>query len=70
MKPFIHLFKTWNNYYFYDVNRNKTVLVSEKEYQYLQDIMSGKEPIPDKKVQDHIDYLKSQGFLKPSYIKK
>ena len=39
MKPFIHLFKTPKNYYFYDVNRNENVRIDEDIYRYLQEFL-------------------------------
>lgn len=33
-KPFIHLFKTIRNYYFYDVNKDTIVLIDQEVYEY------------------------------------
>ncbi len=39
MKPFIHLFNTPKNYYFYDVNRNENVMIEQDLYNYLSKSM-------------------------------
>lgn len=39
MKPFVHLFNTPKNYYFYDVNRNENVMIEQDLYNYLSKSM-------------------------------
>ena len=47
-KPFIKLLHTINAGYFYDVNRNQIVDMSEESYQYLENLLAdqavGEEP--------------------------
>jgi len=40
--PFIHLFKTLDNFYIYDVNTNRIIKVEEYVYHYLEYILAGK----------------------------
>ena len=64
-KPFIKLLHTINAGYFYDVNRNQIVDVSEESYQYLQDLLA------DKSVGEELEeitYLRESGYLKPSQV--
>ena len=69
MKPWIHLFKTFDCYYFYDVNKNESVKIEEAVYSYLNCLLHANENITvDKSIINHINLLQSQGYLKPSEL--
>lgn len=71
MKPFIHLFKTPKNHYFYDVNRNENVRVEKEVYEHLQKVLEGdsggdRNPM----VIEGIRRLKEEGYLSDNRIKE
>lgn len=73
--PFIRLLKTRLGYYFFDVNLNELVEVSEKTYGFLLKLTSSIEKnnhlVPTKDVIDEINSLKDKGYLsekRPSFI--
>lgn len=66
-KPFIKLLHTINAGYFYDVNRNQLVDVSEESYQYLQDLLADKEVGTEP---EEIAYLKQAGYLSDHHVEK
>ena len=39
--PFVHLIQSRYGHYFYDVNTNRIVKVTEKTYKYLKDVLNG-----------------------------
>jgi len=59
--PFIHLFTSPRNFYFYDVNKDTIVPISENEYKYLKD-NSNLEVLSDQE-QKHLLGLKEKGYL-------
>lgn len=65
-KPFIHLFFTPLGYYFYDVNTNDVVKVSQDLYQYLETGSNER----DKVIQIEIDNLEKLGYLKSNHVAK
>ena len=66
-KPFIKLLHTINAGYFYDVNRNQIVDISEESYQYLENLLAdqavGEEP-------EEITCLRKAGYLSDHRVKK
>ena len=67
MEPFIYTFKTPNNYYFYDVNKDEIVPVNEGIYLFLQkkrnlSDLSGNE-------KNMIDSLFSNGYLSDNRVR-
>ena len=58
MKPFIHLFRTSKGYYFYDVNTDSILKVSQKTYNLL-----GKEQISYEDMNDEMKELLKQNYL-------
>lgn len=71
VKPFIHLFKTLKNYYFYDVNRNENVRVEKEVYEHLQKVLEGdsggdRNPM----VIEEIRRLKEEGYLSDNKVKE
>ena len=72
MKPFIHLFETPKNYYFYDVNRNENVQVSQKVYGYLERVLNDdvREEGKDLDIEKEIRMLKENGYLSDNQVKE
>lgn len=66
-KPFIKLLHTINAGYFYDVNRNQLVDISEESYQYLQDLLADKEVGTEP---EEITYLRQSGYLSDHHVEK
>lgn len=62
--PFIHLFKTPQSFYFYDVNRNESVKIEESVYETLLSEQKFVEESCDALVLDKLKNLKAQGYLK------
>ena len=56
---FIHLFRTLNSYYLYDVYLNSIIKINESTY----NILKNKQEIPSEDIQ--IRKLKERGFLQP-----
>lgn len=56
---FIHLFKTLNSYYLYDVNLNSIIKINESTY----NILKNREVLPREDLQ--INKLRERGFLQP-----
>ncbi len=72
MKPLIHLFRTKNNFYFYDVNRNENVKVDEEIYCYLDKFLKdeiNKNNI-NKEIESKLDKLKEEGYLSNNRVKE
>ena len=67
MAPFIHLFKTLSGHYFYDVNKNNSVKVSEELFNYLSNNKNGCIPAL---VIDEIKKLKGEGYLSDNRVKR
>lgn len=79
--PFIHLFKTPRCFYFYDVNKDTIVPISDTMYQYLNGIMNNlytdgdeltrykENTILDDKDKAHIEFLLSRGYLSKKRIR-
>lgn len=62
-KPFIHLFRTMYGFYFYDVNKNLIIKISEETYEFLENY--------DQNVNTHeISKMKANGFLSTHHISK
>ncbi|WP_202709090.1 radical SAM/SPASM domain-containing protein [Sporosalibacterium faouarense] len=72
MKPLIHMFKTENNYYFYDVNRNENVHIDEEVYHSLDKILNGEidEISIDEKFKMQFDELRREGYLSTNRIRE
>lgn len=63
-QPNIHLFELHQRFYFYDVNTNAIVKITEKLYQTLSGMSDGvEEDISDESVRNGLNHLKKQGFL-------
>ena len=63
--PYIHLFKTSERYYVYDVNTDKILTIPESVYNFLFDYDSNK---VDKSVVDFVGNMKINGFLRSDRI--
>jgi CLI_3235-class bacteriocin maturation radical SAM enzyme len=59
--PFIHLFETPFGYYFYDVNKNTQLKISEESYRYLSE--SSNHECDSTTVPEEINALRSKGYL-------
>lgn len=71
MKPFIHLFETPRNYYFYDVNRNENVRVEKELYDYLKKLMYDHDNfVMDDKIEREVSRLKEEGYLSDNRVKE
>jgi uncharacterized protein len=68
-QPAIHLFKTMNNYYIYDLNTDMIIKTNKDVYSYLNRNNLQEEP-DDEKIKKSIDFLKSQGYLSSHTVKK
>lgn len=70
-KPFIHLLRSPNSGYFFDVNRNEIVPVDDEVFEYL---LSQQENIDLPEIsltaRNHIDNLKNEGYLSPHKVQK
>lgn len=66
-RPFIKLLESPLNKYFYDVNKNQLVKISDPVYDYLK---SGKSEPDDGNVAAEIDKLKKKGFLSANRVKR
>lgn len=65
--PFIHLLKSRYGYYFYDVNKNDIVNISEDMYKYLFKLIINDNNyinLHTLRVRDEEEVLKSNGYLK------
>lgn len=60
-KPFVHVFKTWDNYYCYDVNTNSIIQLNQENYELLRQA---------EKIEDlsgtSLESLYEQGFFHPN----
>ena len=66
-KPFIHLLKSPYNYYFYDVNTDDIVHVSEETHSYLTALLCAREKESvesSSNVEEELISLKEAGYLK------
>jgi len=65
-KPFIHMLKSRYGYYFFDVNMNEVVSISEETYNYLLNLMSNKidNRLYTTMVKEEEKKLLSKGYLK------
>lgn len=72
MKPFIHLFNTPKNYYFFDVNKNENVRIEKETYGYLKMILENKinDTNRDIKLEKKLKALKDDGYLSENRIKE
>lgn len=71
MKPFIHLFETPQNYYFYDVNRNENVRIEKELYDYLKKLMYDHDNfVMDDKIEREVSRLKEEGYLSENRIER
>jgi uncharacterized protein len=64
--PFIHLIKSRYGYYFFDVNINKIVNISEDTYEYLRNMINNREyrHLYTPSVKCEYEKLKASGYLK------
>lgn len=67
-KPFIHLFKTSEGNYLYDVNTDSILKISLNSYSYLEKIM--KESVIDLIEPEEVKILKENGYLKADKVKE
>ncbi len=68
--PFIHLFQTAAGSYFYDVNCNRSVHVSDEAYSVLLKQQKKENDIKiSSTVEKELAGLKEEGFLKDIHIK-
>lgn len=70
MKPYIHLFKTFKNFYFYDVNRNENIRIEKELYNYLEKIMSLSSYTEVISMEKEINLLKEKGYLSTNKVEK
>jgi uncharacterized protein len=71
-KPFIKLFRSPNDFYFYEVGKNEIIRVSEELFNYLEGILSDAPICIDKELCSQIDFLQDNGYLsdiRPQRIK-
>ena len=61
--PFIHLLRSPNGKYFYDVNTNDLVSVSDKTYSALTDLLNNHSERLDQSDLEEIEKIKTVGFL-------
>jgi len=70
-KPFIHLLRTPLNQYFYDVNTNQVVQVTEDVYNYLLELLTAKvNSSASMDISHEVDNLKSKGLLSTKHVKE
>lgn len=70
-KPFIHLIHSPDNGYFYDVNKNEILSISDDLYDYLEQLLNdGTDGCHDGELQEEIDFLKSMGFLSVHHVSR
>ena len=63
-KPYIHLFKTPNNYYFFDVNKSEFTPISEDSFSFLSDLTrSSEDTCFEKPIPAELSVLKEEGYL-------
>lgn len=62
-KPFIHLFKTSEDNYLYDVNTDTIIEIPERVYKYLNHEIS-----EDIQINEYMEVLKKRGFLKDNHV--
>lgn len=72
MKPFIHLFRTPKNHYFFDVNRNENIRIEKETYEYLEKTLKDEiiEENVNKKIEQELKMLKQDGYLSEKRIKE
>lgn len=71
MKPFIHLFKTPKNYYFYDVNKNASIRIEYSLYEYLNNMVSdSKDFVVDNVFEGKLNDLKGEGYLSNNRVQE
>lgn len=68
--PFIHLLKSPNGKYFYDVNTNDIVSVSDKTYYALMNLLNRHGDILEQGDKDEIEKIKANGFLSSNKVKE
>lgn len=75
MVPFIHLFKSLHNGYFYDINKDKVVCVNDRIYAYLdanKDIPENIESVKELSESDRNELKKlfDAGFLSGNHVER
>lgn len=71
MKPFIHLFETPTNHYFYDVNRNENVRIEQDLYEYLYNLLYDIDSfIANDTLEEKLKDLLEKGYLSDNRIKE
>lgn len=72
-RPFVHLFKSYNNNYIFDVNTNTVIKISEACYNHLDKLInalpSEEYSYIDENVQKELVQLSSNGYLKEKRLK-
>jgi uncharacterized protein len=68
-QPFIHLFKTRDKNYLYDVNTNTILQITEDIFNLLSNNSICNKSFSNKKAQEKIEKLKSYGFLSNKRLK-
>ncbi|MDC7290404.1 Cys-rich peptide radical SAM maturase CcpM [Blautia schinkii] len=66
-KPFIHLFSTIFGKYFYDVNTNKIIKISDNIYKCLE--TNQIEDVANLEINRYLITLKQKGYLKSKHVK-
>lgn len=71
MKPFIHLFKTPKNYYFYDVNKNESVRINQELFKYLNNKYDYYSDFKnDDQLEKQVENLKKEGYLSNNRVER
>jgi uncharacterized protein len=78
LKPFIHLFRTLNKNYVFDVNTSAILTVDKEVYLYLENLLSGSSASGNKVLTDQerqkaiawVKHAQEQGFLSPKRVQR
>lgn len=72
MKPFIHLFRTPKNHYFFDVNRNENIRIEKETYEYLEKTLKDEiiEENVNIEIEEELEIFKQNGYLSKNRIKE
>ncbi|WP_353093566.1 hypothetical protein [Tissierella praeacuta] len=71
MQPFIHLFDTPKNFYFYDVNKNENVRIEQDLYKYLHNMLHNPDNfIVNDLLEEKLKDLKDGGYLSNNTVRR
>lgn len=70
MKPFIHLFKTPKNFYFYDVNRNENIKIEKEMYDYLENSIKSASHKKNMELEKRLELFKDKGYLSTNKVEE